>query len=79
MTYTLTKISDLLAVPIERRPDCVRNILYLLAVHELAFGDKAQEIVIGSVAWTDDEDNSVSMIDPGGAVVLALKITKDAP
>ena len=78
-TYTLTKISDLLSVPIESREDCVRNLLYLLAVHELAFGDKAQEIEIGSMLWRDDGDHSVSIKDPGGAVVLSLKVSKGAP
>lgn len=76
-TYRLTKISDLLTVPIERREDCVRDLLYGLALHELAFGDQAQEIGIDHVDWTDEGDNSVTLTDQDGIEVLSLKVVKD--
>lgn len=79
MSYSLEKISDLLQVPIDRREDCVRDLLYGLALHELAFGEDAMNVGLAKIEWTDDDDHSVSLFDPGGAAVLSLKITKDAP
>lgn len=79
MSYRIEKISDLLQVPIDRREACVRDLLYGLALHELAFGEDAQKAMISGVEWTDDDDNSATLYDPDGEVVLSLKITKDAP
>ena len=79
MSYLIEKISDLLAVPIDRREACVRDVLYGLALHELAFGEDAQKTMIGGVEWTDDDDHSATLCDPERAIVLSLKITKDAP
>jgi hypothetical protein len=79
MTYQIEKISDLLQVPIDRREACVRDLLYALALHELAFGEDAKKVPMGQIKWTDDDDHSVSLCDPGGTAVLSLKITKDAP
>ena len=77
MSYRIEKISDLLQVPIDRREACVRDLLYGLALHELAFCEDAQKAMISGVEWTDD--NSATLYDPDGEVVLSLKITKDAP
>lgn len=79
MTYRLDKISDLLQVPIDRREDCVRDLLYALALHEMAFGDDAIKTEMTGIAWTDDGDRSATVSDQHGNQVLALKITKDAP
>jgi hypothetical protein len=38
-TYNLVTISDLLKVPIDRREDCVRDLLYALALADLTFGE----------------------------------------
>jgi hypothetical protein len=78
MTYRIEKIADLLQVPIERRKACMRDVLYLLAAHDLAFGEDAAKSFIG-LDWIDDDDHSISLCYPGGEVVLLLKITKDAP
>ena len=79
MSYSIKTISDLLRVPIDRREACVRDLLYALALHELAFGENAVNVEMSKIEWTDDDDHSVSLFDPDGANVLSLKITKDAP
>lgn len=79
MKYHIEKIIDLLSVPIDRRDACVRELLYGLALHELAFGEDAQKVLIGGIQWTDDGDHSVSLRGPEGDAVLSLKITKDEP
>jgi hypothetical protein len=77
--YKLEKISDLLLVPIDRREACMRDVLYGLALHELAFGEDAQKTMISGVQWTDDDDHSATIHDTDGATVLSLKMTKDMP
>ena len=79
MSYQIEKIRDLLAVPIDRREACVRELLYGLELHELTYGNDAQNVLFGSMLWTDDDGHSVSLCDPGGTAILSLKITKDAP
>ena len=79
MSYQIEKISDLLSVPIDRREACMRDVLYGLALHELAFGEDVQKTFIGGVQWIDDDDHSISLCYPVGEVVLSMKITKDVP
>jgi hypothetical protein len=76
--YKLEKISDLLLVPIDRREACMRDVLYGLALHELAFGEDAQKTMINGIEWTDDDDHSATLHDPDGGIILSLNITKDA-
>lgn len=78
-TYRIEEISDLLSVPIDRREACVRDLLYGLALHELAFGDEAQNVPIPAIEWTDDDNHSVSLCDENGVALLSLQITKDVP
>lgn len=78
MSYKIEKISDLLAVPADRREACMRDLLYGLALHEMAFGEDAQKALIGAVEWTDDDDHSATLHDPDGGIILSLNITKDA-
>lgn len=72
-TYKLATIADLLKVPGERREDCVREILYLLALTELA---GTQEVMAEGLLWTDDGDKSVSINDTTGKPFLKLSIKK---
>lgn len=76
-SYPLTKISDLLTVPFEKREACVKDLLYGLMLHELAFGDEAGEIEMESLIWTDDGDHSVTLEDTNGERVLSLKLSKE--
>ncbi len=76
-SYQINTINDLLHVPGDRREACVRGLLYGLTMHELAFGEEAQNIQIGAMTWTDDDDHSVVLHDPSGAAVLSLSITAD--
>ncbi len=60
-SYSLTTLKDLLSVPVDRREDCVREILYLLALHELAFGEEARDAEFKNLVWTDDGNRSVAL------------------
>ena len=73
-TYRIEKISDLLMVPIERREDCVRNMLYVLALHELTFGVDAATKELKSFAWTDDGNNNVTLRGPDWVDVVSLEV-----
>lgn len=75
-TYTIEKISDLLAVPNEKREECVKDLLYGLALHEMAFGLEAINMPFGAVEWTDDGDSSITLNDKNGDVFLSLKMEK---
>lgn len=75
-TYRLTKIIDLLTVPIERREDCVRDLLYLLALHELAHGNQAADVELTDIVWTDDGNKNITLIDENGVDVLVLEVTE---
>lgn len=77
--YHLTTIHDLLKVPMDRREACMRDMLYALALHELAFGEQAIETGIGTMAWTDDGKHDISVSDTEGAPVLSMRVTDDAP
>lgn len=72
-TYRIESIKDLLAVPIERREACVREILYLLALTELA---GVQDVIKGGLIWTDDGDKSASIHDTTGKPFLTLQVTE---
>jgi hypothetical protein len=74
-TYNLVTISDLLKVPIDRREDCVRDLLYALALTDLAFGDEVEGGRAKQWTWTDDGDHSAS-INVNGEEMLTLKITE---
>lgn len=73
-TYKLTKISDLLLVPPERRRDCLRSLLYALELHELAFGAEAKDTAWNNVTWTDDGNHSATLRDQHGNDVASLEV-----
>jgi len=75
-TYAIDRIADLLAVPADRRADCLRQIEYALSLHELACGDQPDLIRFGSIEWTDDGEGHVSIHDAANREVLALIVTK---
>lgn len=74
-TYEIDRIADLLRVPIERRTACLREVEYALALHELAFGEKAADVEIGPMRWTDDGDKTCTLHDANGKPVLTLEVT----
>lgn len=74
-TYEIDRIADLLRVPIERRTACLREVEYALALHELAFGEKAADVEIGPMRWTDDGDKTCTLHGADGEPMLALEVT----
>ncbi len=73
-TYRIETISDLLMVPMDRREDCVRNMLYMLALHELTFGAEAATTELKSLTWTDDGNNNVTLRGSDGVDVVSLEV-----
>lgn len=63
-TYRIERISDLFAVPPEKRQRCLREIEYGVSLAELAFGVKAADSMT-FLEWTDDDDASVALGRPG--------------
>ena len=77
-TYRLTTIADLLAIPVDRRGDCLRELEYALAFYDLALGEDSENNPPLSIVWTDDGDKSVTLSNNGGDPVLRLEVT-DGP
>lgn len=71
-TYHIERIVDLLEVPIERREQCVKELLMGLALAEFA---DAQ--LFGPMTWTDDGDMSCSLDDADGNEILKLEVGRD--
>jgi len=67
--YHLERIADLLSVPVERREQCVKEILIGLAFSELSGAE-----IAGIFEWTDDGDMSSSLIDKHGDTMLKLEV-----
>mgnify|MGYP003404356549 FL=1 len=75
-TYQLATLHDLLAVPVERREACMRDIQSGLLMHELAYGEDAKDVTFGPLSWADDNDHSVQIVDADGTVALELSVAK---
>jgi hypothetical protein len=75
-TYRIETLQDLLRVPLERRAACFRDMGTSLALHELAFGEKAASIGIGAIIWTDDDNMSVALQQPDGSAILTMTVEK---
>jgi len=74
--YTLVRIDDLLAVPAERRHQCLDEIEMCLLAHELAFGDKSASTPF-QLTWVDDGANDITVgHDLSGREVLKLEVFK---
>ena len=65
-TYQLATLHDLLAVPVERREACMRDIQSGLLMHELAYGEDAKDVTFGPLSWADAD----------GTVALELSVAK---
>lgn len=74
-TYEIDRIADLLKVPIDRRATCLREIEYLLALHELACGEGADGVEVGPILWADDGNKTCTLHDGSGEPVLTLEAT----
>lgn len=70
-TYTLDRISDLMAVPSDRREQCFKELLI-----GLEFAEFAEAKPFGPWSWTDDGDMSVRISGPAGEPHLTLKVTQ---
>lgn len=77
--YTIWTIADLLAVPGEARERCLHELGYALALHELAFGDRAQSSLAAPIVWTDDGDNETRLLTKDGQEILRLSVTEREP
>lgn len=75
--YRLATIADLLKVPVDRREQCFRNLEYALALHELAWGERAIEAGLQHIEWTDDGKMDSTAAEPDGTEILTMKIVKD--
>jgi len=75
-TYQIRSIQDLLSVPIDKREDCLRDLLYALYLHDLAFGKEAQATNIGALEWIDDGKHDITMKDMDGNAFLSLETTE---
>ena len=72
-TYRIKDIADLLAVPIDRREACVRELLLALALLDLAVGDDGpQPVLPDGIDWTDDGDRSVTATINGDKLTLCV-------
>lgn len=74
-TYRLYRISDLLQVPIDRREECVRELLYGLALLDLAAGDECNP-ELQSLVWTDDGESTIDL-DLGAGNVLSMVLERE--
>lgn len=72
-TYTITRISDLLTVPEDRRKDCVKEVLLALSLHELALGD---DVPPESITWVDDGEAKVGIRDQNDNPLLTVTCEK---
>ncbi|MGB7422927.1 MAG: hypothetical protein WA917_13790 [Comamonas sp.] len=72
-TYRIERIADLLALPKERRADCLRAIEYGLALAELTLGDGAAD-ACAALEWKDDGNMSTWLCDADGNELLELEI-----
>lgn len=73
-TYRIEKISDLLAVPPDRRAACLKEIELVLDVCDLALGS-GEAGPLGPIEWTDDGDSSVALHDQAGDEWLRLDVS----
>ena len=76
-TYRLNGFIDLLNIPADRREACMRDILYSLAMHELAFGEDAKETPIDSLIWEDDGKHNIDICDQDGQSIVSLEVTNN--
>jgi len=73
--YELSKISDLLKVPADRRSACLAQLELCLDTAELLYGEKAED-ALKSIEWTDDADHSVAVNQNGEEGAYLLKVTE---
>lgn len=73
-TYRIEKISDLLAVPHERREACLKELLLVLDMYELAVATDEPDY-FGPLTWTDDGNPSATMLDAEGDEWLRLDVS----
>ena len=73
--YVIRTISDMFAVPIEKRSIMFREIELGMSVAELSLGDQAPE-AMKSMTWVDDGERHVTM-NVNGENMLELIVTKE--
>ena len=68
--YRIKSIYDLLQVPADRRPQCLRELQHALDLMEFV-GIPPTDVAF---TWTDDGDVSVTIPDQGGKAFLTLHV-----
>lgn len=71
-TYELTTIADLLAIPVNRLGNCLRDLEYAVQFAHLVFGEGASPDKLAlPFRWTDDDNHTVCMgIGNGESITL---------
>ena len=76
-TYELVTLEDLLQVPADRREACLREVLYAMALHDVAIcGNQFRGF--HSMAWTDDNDMRIELQFGDSEHALTLRGTSSA-
>lgn len=76
-TYTLKTLSDLFAIPQEKRALCFLEIEQAMLLAELAFGDGAPD-AFRAFTWTDDGQRN-STLHVNGDEFLKLEVKDTTP
>lgn len=69
--YRLERIVDILQVPVEKREQCMRKLLYALDLADFTGAELA-----GPIEWADDGDMSSVLVDKAGVEVAKLEIDR---
>lgn len=72
--YRLVTVADLLTIPIDKLPACLRDLEYAIMLTHFAGGEHTSAMTFDYMDWTDD-DHSVNM-SLNGEPLLSLKVTK---
>jgi hypothetical protein len=76
-SYRIDTLSDMLAVPANRRAAMFRDLEYALSLHDFALGEYESEGLVG-FTWNDDGNHSVVLADETGNPVLTFAVTNAA-
>ena len=76
-TYSIKSLSDLFAIPQDKRALCFREIEQAMLLAELAFGDGAPDAFM-AFTWTDDGQRN-STLHVNGDEFLKLEVNDTTP
>lgn len=75
-TYRLATLADLLTIPPDKLPACLRDLEYAIMLAHLAGGEHISAMKFDHMDWTDDDRHDVSMT-LNGEPCLTLEVTKE--